>query len=167
MRHAAIILLTLCAALAVSALPAGDADPAKAGKSCSGTMEDCLSAMISRFKKTGLIGLDGAWDPELRGYRIEKFLEASVAEKAGIMVGDILVRINGIPLSDEKATMADVENRRPGNEVSVTVLRGEEPLTVTVTLIPVPADVMAREIGRHMLESHSPAAASGNEQKKD
>lgn len=165
-----LIILGLCGALALTAVSAGDGQagdrPTQAQNSqaqkkpCPGTMEECLTSMIERFKKTGLIGLDGKWDPEIKGYRIQKFLEGSVAEAAGIQVGDILVKVNGIALADEEAFKADAKNRQPGHEVSVTVLRDGSPLTVRVTLIPVPADVMAREIGLHMMESHSPERAS-------
>lgn len=160
-----LIILGLCGALALTAVPAGDGasgnDPSRRPrKPCPATMEECLTSMIERFKKMGLIGLDGKWDPEIGGYRIENFLEGSVAEAAGVQVGDILVKVNGIALKDEEAYKADAKNRQPGDDVSVTVLRDGAPLTVRVTLIPVPADVMAREIGLHMMESHSPARAS-------
>lgn len=157
-----LIILGLLAALAWAPAAPGDTGE-KSAKSCPEPMESCLSTMIDRFKKTGLIGLDGRWDEEVKGYRIEKFLEGSVAEKAGVMVGDILVKVNGIPLADEKAFKADAENRKPGKEVTVTVTREGRPLTFTVTLIPVPADIMAREVGRHMLEYHSPAVAAKQE----
>ena len=156
----ALVILGLMAALACAPATAGDTKEASEKKPCSGTMESCLLSMIDRFKKTGLIGLDGEWDQEIGGYRIEKFLEASVAEAAGVKVGDILIKVNGIPLTDEKAAKADAENRKPGKEVSITVLRGDEPMTVKVSLIPFPADIVAREIGLHMMESHSPAAAA-------
>lgn len=158
-----LLILGLLTILAWLPMRAGEGGEGEARKTCPGTMESCLSTMIERYKKTGLIGLDGKWDEEIGGYRIEKFLEGSVAEKAGVMVGDILVKVNGIPLTDEKAFAADADNRKPGKEVTVTVLRGEKPLTFTVTLIPVPADIMAREIGRHMMEFHSPAAAAKQE----
>lgn len=159
MGRAGLVILLVGGLLCAPAL-AGDAGEKSEKKSCPGTMEECLTSMIERYKKAGLIGLDGEWDEEVGGYRIQTFLEASMAESAGIKVGDTLTRINGIPLTDEKASKADAVNRRPGNEVTVTILRDGQPHTFHVVLIPVPADVMAREIGRHMMESHAPEAAA-------
>jgi S1-C subfamily serine protease len=129
-------------------------------KKCTATMEECLRSMIERYKKMGLIGIDGEWDPSVEGYRVQRFIEGSVGEAAGMRIGDVLVKVNGIPLTDEKAFQADAGNRQPGREVSVTVMRDSDELTFRVKLIPVPADVMAEEIGRHMLEYHTPSAAA-------
>ncbi len=157
------VISLIAFALLVLPLRAGDGSEKKSAKVCPGTMESCLSAMIERLKKAGMIGLDGEWDDTVKGYRIVRFLEGSVAEAAGVKAGDFLVKVNGIALSDEKATKADMENRRPGREVAISILRERRELTFTVTLIPIPADVMAAEIGRHMMEYHAPAAAARQE----
>lgn len=155
----AVALAALLAAPAARAAEQGGA-PMVAQKKCTATMEECLRSMIERYKKMGLIGIDGEWDPSAAGYRVQRFIEGSVGEAAGMRIGDVLVKVNGIPLKDEKAFQADAGNRQPGREVSVTVMRDSDELTFRVKLIPVPADVMAEEIGRHMLEYHTPSAAA-------
>ncbi len=160
--HPSRKLFSIFASLALLALPlrAGDGSEKKSAKVCPHTMETCVYAMIEKFNKTGIIGLDGEWDDGMKGYRIQRFLEGSVAEAAGVKAGDFLVKINQIPLADEMATKADMENRRPGREVAISVLREGRELTFTVTLIPIPADVMAAELGRHLMEYHAPAAVA-------
>jgi len=159
MRRTSMIL-GLCAALAFSAPSAGDKEEGGSPKKCNETMESCLQSMVDRFKRTGLIGLDGEWDEALGGYKIERFIEGSVGASAGMQIGDVLIKVNGIPLSDEKRAKADAENRRPGSEATATVLREGREITFHVKLIAVPADVMAEEIGRHMIEYHAPESAA-------
>jgi len=154
-----LVVLGLCAALGLSVLPAGDKDTKdekREPKKCTATMEECLKNMVERFRRTGLIGLDGTWDEKLGGYTVDRFIEGSAGEAAGMKVGDILIKVNGIPLSDMERAKADSENRRPGSVVTATVLRDGKELDFTIKLIAVPADIMAAEIGKHMMEYHSP-----------
>jgi len=150
------IVLGLCAGLTLGSLPAGEKTEEGASKQCPETMQHCLQSMVERFKRTGLIGLDGTWDEKLGGYTVERFIEGSAGEAAGMKVGDILIKVNGIPLADMARAKADADNRRPGNEVTATVVRDGEEISFKIKLIAVPADIMAAEIGRHMIEYHSP-----------
>ena len=61
--------------------------------------------------------------------------------------------MNGIPLSDQKAREADAENRLPGKEATITVLRDGEEQTMTVTLIPANEEIIAEEIGNYILKN--------------
>lgn len=158
-----IAVLGLTAALGLGILPAGDKDakdPKSEPKKCTATMEECLKNMVERFRRTGLIGLDGTWDEKLGGYIVERFIEGSAGETAGMKVGDVLIKVNGISLADMEKAKADYENRRPGSVVTATVLRDGKELSFTIKLIAVPADIMAAEIGRHMMEYHSPEYAA-------
>ena len=56
------------------------------------------------------------------------------AAKAGISVGDVIVSIGGTPVTSSDALIATVRSHKPGDKVSVTVLRGGNRQTVVVQL---------------------------------
>ncbi len=58
----------------------------------------------------------------------------SPAEKDGLLVGDILVGLNGHPVSDPDELFASLSGNVVGKPTPVEVLRGGEPKTVTVTV---------------------------------
>jgi ketosteroid isomerase-like protein len=125
----------------------------KPGK-CGHSSEHCLNWMAKSLKGRGMIGLDGEWVESLGGYRVDAFAEGTHAEAAGAQRGDLLIKVNGIRLSDQPAYAEDAAKRRPGQEATITVLRDGAEHTMTVTLIPLTEKAIAEEIGRHMLEAH-------------
>jgi ketosteroid isomerase-like protein len=116
--------------------------------------KQALQSMADDLRKRGMIGLDGDWDDSVGGYRVKTFVEGTNAEAAGVLLGDVLTKINGILLSDREGAEADAANRVPGREVSITVLREGAEQTMHLTLVPVPEKVMAEEIGRLMLNNY-------------
>jgi C-terminal processing protease CtpA/Prc len=79
----------------------------------------------------------GAWlgiyhTPDEEGnLTIQSVIPGSPAKKAGLQAGDKILRFNGEPGSEIAQTIAACE---PGQKVEVTVMRGEEEKTLTVTL---------------------------------
>jgi serine protease DegQ len=59
--------------------------------------------------------------------------EGGPAEKAGLLVGDILVAISGQPVGDADDLFAALNTDTVGKTIAVEVLRGGRPETVTVT----------------------------------
>lgn len=60
--------------------------------------------------------------------------DGSPAEKAGLLVGDILVGIAGTPLADPDELLARLTGAIVGQPTPVQVLRGGQPATITVTI---------------------------------
>jgi S1-C subfamily serine protease len=56
------------------------------------------------------------------------------AAQAGIEVGDTLVAINGQEIDDEVSLSDMLSTRSPGDNISVTLYRGDQPMTLKVTL---------------------------------
>lgn len=56
------------------------------------------------------------------------------AAAGGLIVGDILVGINGHPVSDHEALMVRLAGDVAGKPTQVEVLRGGQPVTLTITL---------------------------------
>lgn len=144
-------------ALALAALLVA---PALAGDGrCPATAHECLSYMIENLKKQGMIGIEGEWDDDYSSIEIHKFFEHMNAREAGLRLGDKLVAINGILLSDRTKLREDSVNRTPGKIVPITVVRNGEKIKLKVTLGAMNREQMAMVIGTHMMEHVTVAKA--------
>lgn len=70
--------------------------------------------------------IDGEEDPGI--------LPNSPAAKAGLKVGDIITAINGSKLDDDSPLQTVVQEYKVGEEITLTVIRGEQELEIKVTL---------------------------------
>lgn len=149
------ILLVAAAALMVGGI-------ALAGEKskCPFSTQECLNKMAEHLMNKGFIGVDGKWDDAAGGLRITEFIPGSKAADAGIRTGDVLVEVNGIRLTDEKGYAAEIAKWKPGQQAEIVVLRDGVKHKMKVTLVAAPADIIAAEVGRHMIEAHSKAADS-------
>ena len=68
------------------------------------------------------------------GVRLEGVTPASPAEAAGLREGDVIVSIAGVEIADLRALSAALRDRRPGDRVKVTYLRGGERREVEIEL---------------------------------
>lgn len=66
----------------------------------------------------------------LRALIVTSVAESSPAAAAGMLVGDILLQIDGVQVADADALTAELA--RVGNILQVSILRGGSPLSVTV-----------------------------------
>ena len=66
--------------------------------------------------------------------RVQAVSQSGPAQKAGIKTGDIIVAINGLQTAGSCAVIAAIRSHKPGDKVTVTVLRGGQRLTFTATL---------------------------------
>jgi putative serine protease PepD len=67
--------------------------------------------------------------------RVQSVLAGGPAEQAGIKAGDIIVAVGDQKTAGAQAAIAAIRSHQPGQRVSVTVLRGGERKTFTVTLV--------------------------------
>jgi ketosteroid isomerase-like protein len=112
-----------------------------------------LNEMARGLRQRTYIGLDGDWDDAAGGFRVSEFAEGTSAEEAGVRIGDLLIKVNGIPLADQEAFRADAANRRPGREAEITVLRDGTEHTMTLTLMAATEKMIAEELGKFLLEN--------------
>ena len=90
------------------------------------------------------LGISGASvDPTLaaqdglsvdHGVLIASVISGGAAERAGLQAGDVIVQMNNTPINDESALIDFLATKNPGDGVSVKVYRGNQQLTVNVTL---------------------------------
>lgn len=160
------ILLVAAVALCVFVLlpGAGIAGAKKSGsdeKKCTYPTQECLDHMAQKMKNAGWVGVEMETDDDGH-YVIQKVVPGSPAEASGIKPGDVLYALNGVELieaNNEKLAAAR-KDWKPGQSVTYTIRRGGSDRQVTLTLAPMPADVLAKWIGQHMLEHANVAVAS-------
>ncbi|WP_026461670.1 Do family serine endopeptidase [Adhaeribacter aquaticus] len=70
----------------------------------------------------------------LNGVYVVSTTENSAAKAAGIEQGDVITHINNNPVNTSAQLQEQVARYRPGDKIKVTVLRDNEPKTVTATL---------------------------------
>jgi len=73
--------------------------------------------------------------PVREGVLLDSVAEGSPAERAGLRPGDILTRLDGETLTGSGDLLKALRAKRPGDQVTVTVRRGDRSLPVTVRLI--------------------------------
>src|SRR5947209_623200 len=68
------------------------------------------------------------------GVLIANVIGGGAAEHAGLQAGDVIVQINSTAINDESGLVDVLASKNPGDSVSVKVYRGNQQLTVNVTL---------------------------------
>ena len=77
---------------------------------------------------------------DVRGVAVEKVMEKSPAEAAGIQAGDVIVKFNGDEVTSARKLTRLIGEVDPDHQAKVTVLRGgrEQDITVTIAKRPAP-----------------------------
>ncbi len=84
-----------------------------------------------------------AIDVPIGSAQISSVQEGSAAAKAGLEAGDVITSVNGVDLRNNSDLLSLVANRRPGDELHLAYVRGEDRRTTTVTLGTRPGDEQA------------------------
>lgn len=95
--------------------------------------------VANRSRTTGWLGVQ-LGDAEGGGARIGLVVVNGSADKAGLKAKDVVVSISGRKIGDSDAMMQHLLRYRIGEEVTLTVKRGEEELELTATLGKKPTD---------------------------
>jgi len=163
MRRLPIAALLVSLVLAAAPGTAGDKDKEKSYK-CPHTTQECLDVMAAKLRNRGWVGISYEMDDATGGLDVNRVIAGSPAQKAGILEGDIILKLNGVRFSEqnsEDAMKKNAELMKPGNTITYTILRSGKETEVKVTLAPMPEEVLAQLIGMHMLE-HAKPPAQGN-----
>jgi putative serine protease PepD len=68
------------------------------------------------------------------GALVSEVVAGSAADKAGIKVGDVVVAVDGEPITGQAGLIATIRNLAPGDNAEVSLVRDGEPLDVSVVL---------------------------------
>ncbi|MBM4176653.1 MAG: M28 family peptidase [Ignavibacteria bacterium] len=71
---------------------------------------------------------------QVEGFKLSGVSDGSPAEKAGLKAGDIIIKFAGKDIKNIYDYMYSMQDHKPGEEVDVVVKRGEEEITLKVTL---------------------------------
>jgi serine protease Do len=93
-----------------------------------------LRGLPLRAGSGGYLGV--AVDPEEKekGAKITQVMPKSAAEKAGIKVNDIVVKVAGKPVESMEAFLSMLQNHKAGEVVKLLVKRGDKEMDVEATL---------------------------------
>lgn len=87
------------------------------------------------------IGLDGisqslarALDVPVGSAQVGSVQPGTAADRAGLQAGDIITAIDGVVLRDFREVTRRILNQRPGTRVELSVVRGDDRLTIPVEL---------------------------------
>jgi len=73
-------------------------------------------------------------DPDAKEFKVINVVADSPAAKAGVKIDDIITMIDGQKISTRDDMEKALKNKKPGNQVALNILRGEETLTLKLTL---------------------------------
>ena len=77
-------------------------------------------------------------EEQKQGLRITGFTKDSIAERAGLKIGDILIALDEHPLSSSEDLRIALFYKRPGDTISLRTSRGNEDLQFKLLLEPTP-----------------------------
>jgi putative serine protease PepD len=104
---------------------------------------DTIRSVLPRLKageriERPFIGLTSSADPR-GGARVRDVTRGGPADQAGLSTnGDVIVGIDGRPVSSPGDVSSAVSRHKPGESVRVTIRRGSDRRTVTIRLTPRP-----------------------------
>ena len=77
---------------------------------------------------------------DVRGALISSVQQGGPANRAGLQRGDVIVALNGSPVTDSNALRNQIANAEPGSEVTLTILRDKREQQIRVKLAELPAN---------------------------
>lgn len=124
-------------ASAPSAAPVEPAPPAQSSDQAA-QVEATPDESPTSAPQHGWLGVELEPAPDEGGVRITNVVPRSPAESAGLMSGDVLLRIEGEPVPTPTNVVMAVSGRGPGNRIGISLRRGRADKLVSVTLGPKP-----------------------------
>ena len=155
------ILVAAVFLIAFASFPAGGGESESGKQKCTYPVEECLAYMAKRMRTSGFIGVELDVDEKTGTYTVQGIIAGSPAEEAGIQPGDVLYALNGVRIIKENQEALKKKHKSwiPGQSITYTIRRDGQDREITLKLAPMPADIMARWIGMHMLEHADEMAA--------
>ncbi len=108
--------------------------------------EDILEFGVARHAFLGITGttrfdeeIDGALAPT--GVTVESIIDGTAADQSGLRVGDIILSFDGDPVATMEELVVRLRFYRVGDSTTLEVLRGNDAITLDMTLLERPEGV--------------------------
>jgi serine protease Do len=75
-----------------------------------------------------------------QGVLVSDTISGSPAEQAGIKSGDVIVKVNGMPVGSTDELIQEISTKPVGSEVTLDIVRDKEALQMKVTLVEKPSE---------------------------
>ncbi|NLH70952.1 MAG: PDZ domain-containing protein [Brooklawnia sp.] len=99
--------------------------------------EQLISQGYADHPQVGLSATDVSGSGQL-GARVVRITQGSPAEQSGVQVGDLITAVDGVPVPSTESLVALVRAGRVGEPIELTLIRGGQTQTVTVTPVAAP-----------------------------
>ena len=155
------IVSILVAALCLTCAGVAD-EPERERPRCNADVDSCLNWFAKTYAKRGWTGME--LNDET--YEIIRLAPGTPAAESGIQIGDRLVAVHGIEIHDESNMEQLLQLQREalvGSTRTYTLKRDGRRRNYDFTLVPLPLEVVARQVGMHMLTDHAVPAANADD----
>jgi len=72
---------------------------------------------------------------ETTGAMVDEVVADSPARKAGVRIGDLITKVNGLNIADGSALITQFTKLKAGDEITLTIQRGSETIELKTTLV--------------------------------
>ena len=73
-------------------------------------------------------------DPKTRGIIVASVQQGGSASKAGIKPYDVILEVDGVPISNTRQLIRNITIKRPGQKASLLIIRSRKKKQITVTI---------------------------------
>jgi YidC/Oxa1 family membrane protein insertase len=111
------------------------------------------------FRPAGYVGYLAPADAgDKRGAKVRVVGRGTPAEAAGVQVGDIITKIDEVQIPDAAALVDKLADTRPGQQIEITVRRGNQDVRLTAMLARVPVQLIRPEYKTEPIQVVRPGA---------
>lgn len=95
---------------------------------------DEWGGMLDFLGRPGSAYLGIGFDPEKEDLKVVEVNKDTAAEKAGLQVGDMLVKVDDVKLDKRTELFAFMRKKKPGDQITLEILRAGKPVKISVKL---------------------------------
>ena len=105
-----------------------------AAREASVTPEPVSKPLTGQAARRALVGIQSGEARDRGGVDVTNVTPGGPADKAGVKVGDVVLKIAGTPIDEKTGIREVLELRSPGDAVKIALRRGQDELEVVATL---------------------------------
>ncbi|MFO0930483.1 MAG: trypsin-like peptidase domain-containing protein [Gemmataceae bacterium] len=95
---------------------------------------DEWGGMLDFLSRPGSAYLGVGFEPEKDDLKVVEVTKDTAAEKAGVKVGDVLAKVDDVKLEKRADLFAFMRKKKPGEQITLEVVRAGKPMKISVKL---------------------------------